>query len=310
MDALILQAAEILKSGNLVALPTETVYGLGARADSAEAILKIYEAKGRPSYNPLIVHFHSIAQIQNWLTLPSLAEKLGKKFWPGPLTLIVPSSNKIVKEARAGLDTVAIRIPNHPLALELLKAVDLPLAAPSANRSGHISPTQATHVQQSLGNKVSMVLDGGSCEVGLESTVLDLTSNPPRILRPGRVSKEEIEKEIGPVELFDPLLKKDEALISPGLLEKHYAPESKVFLLSKEEILNWKDKNSGLLTYSFSDIRFSNQINLPDSPKEYAASLYSALYNLENCGQTILIEKPPLSPEWTAILNRLSRMKS
>ncbi|MBF0492479.1 MAG: threonylcarbamoyl-AMP synthase [Deltaproteobacteria bacterium] len=319
LQLLIREAAQTLSQGELVVFPTETVYGLGARADSAAAIQKIYQAKGRPQNNPLIVHFHSMSQMKEWIKLPEQAQKLGNKFWPGPLTLIVQGSERICKEARAGLKTVAIRIPNHPIALELLREVDIPLAAPSANRSGHISPTQVEHVKRSLGPQVEIILEGGPCEVGLESTVLDLTTKPPRILRPGKILREEIENEIGPVDLIDQKLHASETLASPGLLSKHYAPEAKVLLMEGSEIEYFcrphKDDKVAIIFHS-ADLK--SKLNEPDNlkkiylsnnPSNYAQQLYSTLYQLENSGYNcIIIEALPQEPQWQAIANRVSRM--
>lgn len=315
----IVEAVQALIKEELVVFPTETVYGLGARADSSIAIQKIYDAKGRPSNNPLIIHFHSLHQIKEWLTLPPLAEKLGNKFWPGPLTLIIRSSEKICSTARAGLNTVAIRIPSHPIALELLRQTNLPLAAPSANRSGHISPTQVEHVKRSLGSKVKIILDGGACEVGLESTVLDLTTNPPRILRPGKISREEIEKEIGNVELADHKVSENKPLASPGLLFKHYSPDAKVVLFTSSELESYLQPQEvgtiGILFHS-SDLKIPNSdaikaIELSNDPKQYAQQLYAALHELESLGcKLIIVENIPQNPQWKAIENRLSRMIS
>ncbi len=312
-------AAQALLKNELVVFPTETVYGLGARADSQEAIAKIYDAKGRPSTNPLIIHFHSIAQIKQYLSLPAVAEKLGNKFWPGPLTLIIRSSEKICSTARAELNTVAIRIPNHPIAIELLRQTNLPLAAPSANRSGHISPTQVEHVKRSLGSKVKIILDGGACEVGLESTVLDLTTNPPRILRPGKISREEIEKEIGNTELADHKVSENTTLASPGLLFKHYSPDAKVVLRTRSELESYLQPQeigpTGILYHS-SNLKIPNSdaikaIELSNDPKQYAQQLYAALHELESLGcKLIIIENIPQNPQWKAIENRLSRMIS
>src|SRR6476661_9367977 len=180
------QAAEVLKRGGLVAFPTETVYGLGADARNSDAIKKIFALKGRPSTNPLIVHVSGVAMAKVYSSRwPHQARVLAQNFWPGPLTLVLPKTKEIVPEATAGLDTVALRMPDHPMAIELIRKFDGPLAAPSANRSTHVSPTTAEHVRREFGNDLKLVIDGGPCKFGIESTVLDLTTNAPRILRPG-----------------------------------------------------------------------------------------------------------------------------
>jgi len=307
------EAVALLKKGELVVFPTETVYGLGARADQSEAVQKIYRTKGRPSNNPLIIHFGSLALLKEWVPLPPSAEKLAQTFWPGPLTLIVSSSDRIAGEARAGLASVALRIPRHPLAQELLQKVALPIAAPSANRSSHISPTSPDHVRKSLKEKTPFLLEGGNCEFGLESTVLDLTSSVPRILRPGSITQSAIEKHIGPIQSADSCLKEGEAMLSPGLLAKHYSPQAKVLLRNKEEI---EEENippyTGVIYFSeslnfLSDVK--NKIRLSAKAQGYASQLYAALYHLESQAcEVILIEKIPDGEEWEAIRNRLSRM--
>jgi len=198
------RAVSILKAGGLVAFPTETVYGLGADARSSEAVLKIFAAKGRPPTNPLIVHVSGVAMAKLYaMEWPDTARRLAQKYWPGPLTLVLPRYRTIAPEVSAGLDTVGLRMPNHPLALELIQRFDGPIAAPSANRSNHLSPTTAQHVREELGDAVDLILDGGPCRVGIESTVLDLTGSQPMILRPGGITRAQIEKVIGPIEAKD-----------------------------------------------------------------------------------------------------------
>ncbi|MBP9693541.1 MAG: threonylcarbamoyl-AMP synthase [Alphaproteobacteria bacterium] len=217
-------AAAHLQKGEVVAFPTETVYGLGADATNSKAIDKIYKAKGRPSFNPLIIHVWGAAQAALYAEVSTKAEILMRHFWPGPLTLILPqkSDSPIVSNATAGLSSIAIRCPNHPVAQDLLRAVDLPIAAPSANRSGSISPTTAEHVSSSLGDRIDIILSGGKSEIGLESTILDLSSERPQILRPGAILKEEIEELIGP--LYDAIAAEDKVITAPGMLKSHYAP--------------------------------------------------------------------------------------
>lgn len=227
-------AAEVLKNGGLVAFPTETVYGLGANALNASAVSTIFKAKGRPSDNPLIVHVADSKDLDRLtVSKPEVAEILIKNFWPGPLTLVIPRSSAIPDIVTAGLDTVAVRMPSHPIALMLIKAAGIPVAAPSANSSGKPSPTCARHVIDDLEGKVDVIIDGGSVEVGLESTVLDITSPIPVILRPGGVTREQLESILGRVDTC-PSLKEDEAGIhiprSPGMKYRHYAPKARIII--------------------------------------------------------------------------------
>ena len=226
------EAARLLRNGGLVAFPTETVYGLGGDATSERAVAAIFEAKGRPRFNPLIAHVLGVADAPRFVRWNGLAEKLAAKFWPGPLTFVLPRAERspIALLATAGLDTVAIRAPSHPVAQALIRAAGLPLAAPSANRSGAVSPTRAEHVAESLGERVPLILDGGPCLVGVESTVLDLTGATPVLLRPGGATREAIEAVVGPIALSDALPDGDSARSSPGQLESHYAPSRPVGL--------------------------------------------------------------------------------
>ncbi len=309
-------AKELLLKGELVAFPTETVYGLGGRADKTEVIQKIYQAKGRPRNNPLILHFVSAEEAKKWVKhWPENAQKLSEIFWPGPLTLVLPASDKIPLEARAGLPTVAIRVPAHPLALALLQAVQVPLAAPSANPSGALSPTRAEHVAKNLKDKVSLILDGGATDLGIESTVLDLTTLPPRILRPGKISKLEIEKWIGPIE--EGLeIKSNENLPSPGLLEKHYSPQAQVIFFEKENLpsqikaFQTQSKKVAFLLRQLPLISDFKSLKIGETPEGYAKELYAKLHALDDENfEIIAIEAPPETEEWKAIWNRLERMK-
>ena len=223
-EAAIAAAADILRAGGLVAFPTETVYGLGADAGNDEAVAGIFAAKDRPSFNPLIVHVGDAAAAAAWVSFTAEAETLAAAFWPGPLTLVLPRREDcgISLLCSAGLDSLGVRAPAHPVAQRLLAACDRPLAAPSANRSGRISPTTAAHVAASLGARVPLILDGGPCAVGLESTVLDLTGPRPALLRPGAVTEAEIEAVIGPLGRAE--ASAGEAPRAPGQLESHYAP--------------------------------------------------------------------------------------
>jgi len=220
--AAIAEAAALLSAGELVAFPTETVYGLGADATQDRAVAAIFEVKQRPSFNPLIVHFPSRAQAAREVVFDARAEALAQRFWPGPLTLVLPrrAESRISLLVSAGLDSLAVRVPAHPVAQALLKAAGRPLAAPSANLSGRVSPTTAVHVAEQLGAAVPLILDGGPCAVGLESTVVDLTGTVPALLRPGGVTREELEAAIGPLAEAD----RDAQPRGPGQLESHYAP--------------------------------------------------------------------------------------
>lgn len=224
-DTDIRRAASLLKQNQLVAFPTETVYGLGGNALSDTAVAAIYAAKGRPQFNPLIVHVPSLQEATRYAGFNSMAERLARHFWPGPLTLVLRRTGNCPLSllVSAGMETVALRAPAHPLAQALLTESGLPIAAPSANRSGRISPTEAAHVQSELGNRVAMILDGGGCQVGIESTVVDATGNQPVILRPGSVTPEQLANVTHmPVHFAT----EGDAILAPGMLSSHYAPDS------------------------------------------------------------------------------------
>ncbi len=230
-------AAEILRNGGLVGMPTETVYGLAANALSSEAVSSIFVAKGRPSDNPLIVHISSVEDIEKYNLVrefPESARLLAEHFWPGPLTIIMPKSHLIPKEVTGNLDSVGIRLPSHPVARALIKEADLPLAAPSANLSGSPSPTTAQHVMDDLKGRIGAVIDGGQSDVGLESTVITVCTNPPMVLRPGGITLEQLKEVLGEVSLSDAVLEKlrdGEEAASPGMKYKHYSPKAKVYLV-------------------------------------------------------------------------------
>jgi L-threonylcarbamoyladenylate synthase len=228
----IADAARLIREGELVAFPTETVYGLGGDATSERAVAKIFEAKGRPHFNPLISHVLDAGEAGRLVQWNETADRLAARFWPGPLTLVLPRTkgSTIALLATAGLDTAGIRAPAHPVAQALIRAVGRPIAAPSANRSGAVSPTRAEHVAESLGDRVKLILDGGPCAVGLESTVLDLTTATPILLRPGGATREAIEAVIGAIALSDAVPSGTAAHKSPGQLASHYAPARPVRL--------------------------------------------------------------------------------
>lgn len=307
------QAVDILNRGGLVAFPTETVYGLGADARNPEAVRKIFAAKGRPPTNPLIVHISGVAMAKLYAAeWPDTARRLAQKFWPGPLTLVLPRFRTIAPEVSAGLDTVGLRMPNHPLALKLIQKFNGPLAAPSANRSNHISPTTAQHVREELGSSVDLVLDGGTCAVGIESTVLDLTLARPRILRPGGITREQIEKVIGLIDAGDMLTEVSTPASSPGQHVTHYAPRTVAYRFefgsrgAIAERVNWGFVTLGAVRDK--QRRGLSTIVLPASPVQYAHHLYGALRELDGMGlEAIYVEMPPDQPEWAAVRDRLNR---
>lgn len=311
------RAAALLRGGGLVAFPTETVYGLGAKALDPAAVAGIFAAKGRPATNPLIVHTASPEQALALARhFPPTAEQLATRFWPGPLTLVLPRRSVVPSVVTAGGDTVALRVPAHPVALALLRAVDQPLAAPSANRSQRLSPTTAEHVRQDLDGLIDLILDAGPTSGGLESTVLDLTVLPPRILRPGLVSPAEIEAVIGPVLRPDPSpLPGDKPLRSPGLLGRHYAPRAVLECVSGDSSARVRELAAagarvGWLTWEVSSPLPENvlAVTMPRQARDYAARLYAMLHHLDAAGvERIVVSLPPETEEWLAVRDRLQR---
>ncbi|WP_203363492.1 L-threonylcarbamoyladenylate synthase [Bacillus sp. REN10] len=319
------EAAELLINNEVVAFPTETVYGLGANACSNEATAKIFAAKGRPSDNPLIVHIADQQQLQQLVEqIPSQADKLMTAFWPGPLTLIFKKKQGVLADnVTAGLETVAIRMPDHPLALQLIRASQLPLAAPSANRSGKPSPTSAKHVLDDLDGQVAGILDGGETGVGVESTVVDCTTEIPVILRPGGITKEELEAVVGEV-LLDPALKNvNERPKSPGMKYKHYAPNAPMILLdgSREWIQQQinderaQGKKVGLLTTEEDASFYEADTILPCGSRldltTVAHSLYDVLRAFNDMKvEVIFSEVFPYEGVGLAVMNRLEKAAS
>jgi L-threonylcarbamoyladenylate synthase len=308
MNRDIARAARILRSGGLVAFPTETVYGLGADASSASAMAKLYAVKRRPADHPVIVHFASADAAFGWAReVPESARKLAKAFWPGPLTLVLKRSQKAQDFVTGGQDTVGLRLPSHPLARELLQLFGRGVAAPSANRFGRVSPTTAAHVRADLGADVDLVLEGGPTEVGIESTIVDLSGAGPVLLRPGRISRQELEQVVG-----SPVLEKSAG--SPrhsGGLERHYAPRTPARLVPAyeldREIARLKEKVA-VLAFSRPDERVDYWLRMPRDPHAYARKLYATLRELDTAGcDEILIEAPPEAAEWTAVRDRLKR---
>jgi L-threonylcarbamoyladenylate synthase len=275
------EAAALLRDGGLVAFPTETVYGLGADATSERACAAIFEAKGRPQFNPLISHVVDVSEARRFVAWNATADRLAARFWPGPLTLVLPRApgSAIALLTTAGLDTVAIRAPAHPVARALIRAAGRPLAAPSANRSGAVSPTRADHVAESLGARVPLILDGGPCPVGVESTVLDLSAATPVLLRPGGATREAIEAVIGPIAVSDALPSGSAARKSPGQLESHYAPSRPVRLNATEVAAD-----EGLLAFGSappSGARITCNLSPSGDLGEAAANLFAQLRALD-----------------------------
>jgi L-threonylcarbamoyladenylate synthase len=302
------RAAEILKSGGLVAFPTETVYGLGADAANEKAMARLYAVKRRPSDHPVIVHFGSKDDAFAWARdVPAAARKLAERYWPGPLTLILKRSALAKDFVTGGQDTVGLRVPSHPIAQELLKEFRGGIAAPSANRFGLVSPTTAAHVREDLGNEVDLVLEGGPSEVGIESTILDLSGASSVLLRPGHVSRKELEEILGSTILEEV----DSALRHPGGLERHYAPRTPARLVPAhaldKEISKMKERVA-VLAFTRPDERVDYWLRMPGEPQAYAQRLYAALRELDTAGcERILIEAPPESAEWSAVRDRLKR---
>ncbi|HZZ42296.1 MAG TPA: L-threonylcarbamoyladenylate synthase [Tepidisphaeraceae bacterium] len=330
---LISKAVQTLRAGSLVVFPTETVYGLGADATNSSAIDKIYRAKGRPGTNPLIVHVADATVARRYARRwPVEAEKLAQEFWPGPLTLVVLKQDTIASNVTAGKPTVGLRVPSHPLALELLRGFDGPVAAPSANRSNRVSPTTAEHVNSEIGPSVDIILDGGPCQVGIESTVLDLTGVKPVILRPGMITQIQIEQIIGtPVQLFTGSVKETEAASSPGQQSLHYAPNAAAYRFDRndmDKVMIWcrarmteswmiltVGSPSGDLAVFQDDVTRTAKpgihhrvLEMPGNADEYARRLYAVLREIDRLGVgTVWIEMPADRPAWTALRDRLTR---
>lgn len=311
------KAAEMLRSGLLVAFPTETVYGLGAHALDEAAVRRIYEAKGRPSANPLIVHVVNVeaarALAKGWT---ESADALATAFWPGPLTLVVRKRASIPALVTAGRDTVGLRVPSHPIALELLEAARIPIAAPSANLSNQVSPTTAQHVMRALGSRVDLVLDGGATTVGIESTVVDVTGKVPRILRPGMISLDDIAKVAGDADAASSDAG-DDVPRSPGMLGRHYAPRAVVRLFTGDsresamkdaQIALGQLRRVGAMVFSPLPIQLSDVHRMPADPVAYARALYATLHALDEAGcEVVFVERPPATSPWAGITDRLER---
>jgi L-threonylcarbamoyladenylate synthase len=302
-------AARLLRAGRLVAFPTETVYGLGANALDSEAVARIYAVKGRPPTSPLIVHVSSIDMAQSLVTSwPEVANQLARCFWPGPLTLVLEKQPTIPAIVTAGLSTVGLRVPSHPVALALIKAAGVPLAAPSANRFTQLSPTTADHVRRSLGSDVDLILDGGPCQVGIESTVLSLAGPQPVLLRPGGISRSEIEAVIGPVTTAGDV--PAVAHPSPGMHPRHYSPRTPLLLVEDGKV---PEQGKGIyLQYKHPPVRSGIAVvQMPSTPAKYAAVLYDKLHVADAGGYDwIAVDAPPETPDWEAVGDRLYRAAS
>jgi len=302
------KAAEILRAGGLVAFPTETVYGLGADASNAAAVARLYATKGRPAEHPVIVHFASAATAFTWAReLPAAAQALAARFWPGPLTLILKRSALARDFVTGGQDSVGLRVPSHPVAVELLEEFSSGIAAPSANRFGRVSPTTAAHVRADLGDEVELILEGGPSNVGIESTIVDLSGEAPALLRPGAITRDQLKSILG-AEIRERIA---DAPRHPGSLERHYAPRTPARLVATHDLdkeISLSRASAAVLAFSRPDERVDYWIRMPRDPEAYAQRLYAALRELDAAGcEAIFVEAPPDGPEWAAVRDRLQR---
>lgn len=322
------EAAKLIRRGKVVAFPTETVYGLGANALDAKAVNQIFEAKDRPGDNPLIVHINHINQWYELVdTIPEKAKLLAEAFWPGPLTIILKKSLMVPEEVTAGLDTLGVRMPSHPIALELISQSGVPIAAPSANRSGRPSPTTAKHVLEDMNGRIPMILDGGVCNVGLESTILSLTDDIPMVLRPGGVTVEMLREVIGQVEVHNNVmnpLQEEQKPLSPGMKYTHYAPKAPVILIRGDfprliEFMNQEagrlegeGKRVGILATNQTLMECNHGIKLSlgnrEKPSEQAYNLFARLREFNHLDvDAILAEGIDEKDEGLAVMNRMAR---
>ena len=312
------RACSLLKAGELVALPTETVYGLAANAFNPDAVARIFAAKMRPESNPIIVHVASLAMARRCAsTWPAVADKLAEAFWPGPLTMILPRANDLPVIVTAGGPTVGIRWPSHPLMQDVILACGFPLAAPSANASNELSPTNAAHVKKSLGSRIGWIVDGGECSVGIESTVVDLYASPLLVLRPGMIHIESLRAVIG--EVAEGPGESAPVLRSPGQLRKHYSPKARL------HVLNWDNEfefrkiaaltgvdpaTCHVLAHTIvpGSAGFAGVSVLPHEPHAFARALYAELHRIDDLkAETIIVEAAPNQPAWRGIADRLTR---
>ena len=309
-DAAIAHAAALLRAGEVVALPTETVYGLGADALNPAAVARVFALKGRPSDHPLIIHLPPEAKLDDWAAhVPPEARTLAAAFWPGPLTLILGRGPRVPRAVTGGQDTVALRVPDHPVALALLRAFGSGIAAPSANRYGHISPTTAAHVRAEFGDELPLILDGGPCRVGIESTIVDLSRGSPVVLRPGAITARDIQRVLGSAGAENV---QGSAPRAPGLVKRHYAPRTPAELVATAALpgrlaeLARQGLSAGVLALGSTPA--ATGIALPADPGAYGRGLYAALRELDRRGYArLLIEAPPEDDAWQAINDRLRR---
>lgn len=300
------RAAAILRAGGLVAFPTETVYGLGADATQPNAVAKIFDAKGRPSEHPVIVHLADPTWLPGWAAVvPPAATALADAFWPGPLTLILRRSSQVPDVVTGGGDTVGLRVPAHPVASDLIARLGRAVAAPSANRFGRISPTRAEHVAEELGGRVDLIVDGGPCQVGVESTIVDLSGPSPRLLRLGGVALEAIEQVLG-VELA---AGGEDAPRAPGTLASHYAPDARTLVLSRRELLDAAQAGDASLVLGHCPDPLGSRCRaLPAEPVAAAQAFYASLRALDGIQpDRILLELPPNTPPWRTVRDRMFR---
>ncbi len=317
-QAAVSRAAELLNQGQVVALPTETVYGLAANALDPQAVSRIFEIKGRPAHNPIIVHISSLELAKRCVTeWPVMAEKLGRAFWPGPLTLVLPRAKAIPDIVAADGHTVGLRWPSHPFIQAVIRQCDFPLAAPSANPANRLSPTNAEHVRKYFGDRIPLIVDGGQSHVGIESTVLDLSVSPPRLLRPGMIHEQALLAVTG--KLLQDSGDTQEILKSPGQLPQHYSPRAKLLICSWS---NDEDLRSQILTRHAIPVkthvishtiipssgRFARVSVIPHEPEAFARAIYAELHECDDAGaDLIIVEDFPDTSEWRAIRDRLKR---
>ena len=311
------RAVADLEAGLTVVFPTETVYGLGADASNPNAVKRIFAIKGRPADHPLIVHIAGLRQLDAWADpIPPEAWRLAERFWPGPLTLVLPRSEQVSLAVTGGRDTVAVRVPDHPVASALLHGFGGGLAAPSANRFGRLSPTTAGHVREEFGEAAGMILDGGPCRIGVESTIVSLVGETPLILRPGAISPGQIREVLGR-EIGFPS-RADAGPPAPGTLSAHYAPKTPLEILSPSNLsrrliqLVQAGKKAGVLALTGAADAFGQReivaVAMPSRSEDYGRELYSALHRLDRAGcDCLLVERPPGTEEWSAVRDRLRR---
>ena len=320
-DAAATRAAEWLRGGGVIALPTETVYGLAANALDEKAVARIFQIKGRPANNPVIVHVSGLEMakrcVRDW---PDLADRLAQAFWPGPLTLVLPRSREIPDLVTGGGATVGLRWPSHPLIQAVIRACGFPLAAPSANLSTRVSPTNARHVHKQLGDKIKLIVDGGQSQVGIESTVLDLTVSPPEILRPGMIHGQSLAAVCGEVQTPKSKIQSPAATLrSPGLLEKHYSPKAKLVVLRwhddadlRHQLSTFNPHPATCFVIAHTKIpsgeSFAQVSVIPHDAEAFARAIYAELHRCDDAGaEWIVVEAPPEAPAWSAIADRLRR---